>query len=343
MKRIDYVDFAKGIGIVLVVLGHCVSTNTSIGRWIFSFHMPLFFFLSGFCLDNSKYTNFKSLFLKRIQQLIIPYVSFVVILVSLQALFFGDGTFITALYVQFKRFISDGGIGATWFLPVLFFSELVYFLCLKLVACSKLFLFILLVSLSIVGNILHSLELDLPFSLSAVLPAVLFYGFGNILNGTIQEAMRKFGNKRMLLLIPILGLLTVVLSIVINPAINMCLNRMTPYFLGYLGAFTGICLIFLMSNFLARFSKKSFFLDQSKIVIKYLGLNTLSILAFHMFFIGLSSGFVKPMIGSYFMYKIVEQIVVWFLIYLSIQTINKYFPWLIGKKKLKFDNTLTLS
>ena len=61
-KRLTYVDIAKGIGIFLVVVGHCIpdatsSTGISIGfyRWlhdvIYSFHMPLFSFCQGlWCL-----------------------------------------------------------------------------------------------------------------------------------------------------------------------------------------------------------------------------------------------------------------------------------------------------
>lgn len=46
-KRLDWVDIAKGIAIILMVLGHEVG-NRSIYALIFSFHMPLFFILSGY-------------------------------------------------------------------------------------------------------------------------------------------------------------------------------------------------------------------------------------------------------------------------------------------------------
>lgn len=47
MRRSTFIDIAKGIGIILVVLGH-LDTNGQISREvIYSFHMPLFFLLSG--------------------------------------------------------------------------------------------------------------------------------------------------------------------------------------------------------------------------------------------------------------------------------------------------------
>ena len=42
--RSNFIDIVKGIGIFLVVLGH---QNTILTQEIYSFHMPLFFFLSG--------------------------------------------------------------------------------------------------------------------------------------------------------------------------------------------------------------------------------------------------------------------------------------------------------
>ncbi len=58
-KRLYWVDFAKGVGIVLVVFGHvwrgvhsagiAIPENVFAGvdRWIYGFHMPLFFFIAG--------------------------------------------------------------------------------------------------------------------------------------------------------------------------------------------------------------------------------------------------------------------------------------------------------
>lgn len=57
--RLDYIDVARGMAMGLVVLGHCYgSVGAPVNRFILSFHMPLFFFLSGlFC----KCENIRSL------------------------------------------------------------------------------------------------------------------------------------------------------------------------------------------------------------------------------------------------------------------------------------------
>lgn len=43
-ERVIWVDWAKAIGICLVVLGHYMLPNTDVRGYIFMFHMPLFFF-----------------------------------------------------------------------------------------------------------------------------------------------------------------------------------------------------------------------------------------------------------------------------------------------------------
>ena len=47
-KRIDWIDIAKGIAILLVIIGHTVKFGSMTRNFIFSFHMPLFFILSGY-------------------------------------------------------------------------------------------------------------------------------------------------------------------------------------------------------------------------------------------------------------------------------------------------------
>lgn len=45
-NRIEWIDMAKGYGVILVILGHFGLEK--LGYWIYSFHMPLFFFLAGY-------------------------------------------------------------------------------------------------------------------------------------------------------------------------------------------------------------------------------------------------------------------------------------------------------
>jgi len=56
-KRIEWADTLKAIGIFFVVLGHNV-LPAEMYKYIFSFHVPLFFFISGYLFFPEKFRNF---------------------------------------------------------------------------------------------------------------------------------------------------------------------------------------------------------------------------------------------------------------------------------------------
>lgn len=65
------VDIAKGLGIFLVVWGHCLHNNNVLHDVIYLFHMPLFFFLSGFFIKRD---SFMTCFRKRSKRLLQPFI-----------------------------------------------------------------------------------------------------------------------------------------------------------------------------------------------------------------------------------------------------------------------------
>lgn len=86
-SRIDWVDIAKGIGIVLVVVGHTLRglANADLMAWtpvprfvdqfIYSFHMPLFFLLSGLFLTRSvSKLSFTQFLADKCRTILYPYV-----------------------------------------------------------------------------------------------------------------------------------------------------------------------------------------------------------------------------------------------------------------------------
>ncbi len=68
--RIDWIDMLKGLGIILVVFGHTAHAKDTIRILIYSFHMPMFFIISGYLFKTKdKYKNF----LKKFMTLLLPY------------------------------------------------------------------------------------------------------------------------------------------------------------------------------------------------------------------------------------------------------------------------------
>ena len=51
-NRINAIDIAKGIGIILVIVGHALPSDSPIRIFVYTFHMPLFFILAGMVLKS---------------------------------------------------------------------------------------------------------------------------------------------------------------------------------------------------------------------------------------------------------------------------------------------------
>ncbi len=125
-KRIQYIDIAKGIGILLVVLGHndLSAYHPMLHRFIYAFHMPLFFFLSGIFFNPDR--DFKTLVKKRFDGLIKPLI-FSLLLIYGISVFFGKMSFATAGGRLLKSLYLTGPYlnwVQLWFLPLLFLVNL---------------------------------------------------------------------------------------------------------------------------------------------------------------------------------------------------------------------------
>lgn len=124
-KRLDYLDMAKGVGIFLVVLGHIEYLEESTMRFIYSFHMPLFFIIGGiltFEKANGNLSPGESM-KKRARGTMVPYFSFSLILLTMRVFeYFIQPEFITGREIlrQVVDSVTGYGLHTLWFLPVYF-------------------------------------------------------------------------------------------------------------------------------------------------------------------------------------------------------------------------------
>lgn len=118
-ERCEYADIAKSIAIYLVILGHTLPDNTSLKVVIYSFHMPLFFIISGFFIKNSEITfgQYHKLISKKFFALIVPYLLWGAIYMSLDV-----KNMLFLVYGSWKTIMATGGLSSLWFLPVLFIA-----------------------------------------------------------------------------------------------------------------------------------------------------------------------------------------------------------------------------
>ena len=141
-ERFRAVDLAKGIGIILVVLGHSLKQTEVDAKWIrvlvcliYSFHMPLFFMLSGFLarkiLRMETYRERLLYIRDRAVRLLIPYfvIGFCYIPVKLKLSAYAVKPF--TLGDSLKLLIGQNPDVSLWFLYVLFVISLICALCVN--------------------------------------------------------------------------------------------------------------------------------------------------------------------------------------------------------------------
>ena len=135
MQRKTYLDSLKGFGICLVVLGHVIPDSfTKAESWIYSFHMPLFFIVSGMLLQTiDRETDSRAFLTRRLRTILWPYFTFCVIYAAMVFLQIPLGLKDMHYYIFdfLKELVLLEGYGALWFLPTLFLSQMLFLSVLK--------------------------------------------------------------------------------------------------------------------------------------------------------------------------------------------------------------------
>lgn len=130
MQRNLSLDIAKGIGIILVVLGHGYSSENPFYYWIGSFHMPLLFLVTGIVYrirgDHHSFSDFP--WKRKLYTMLVPYLIWAVITqFFLGTLNIVGGASAKEVFTTAFLQIIRGNSGFLWFLPALFLGELLFY------------------------------------------------------------------------------------------------------------------------------------------------------------------------------------------------------------------------
>lgn len=210
-KRLKWIDAVKGIGIILVLIGHCQIKG--VNEYLY-FHMPLFYIISGYCWNEKKYSEieFKPYFVMKFKSYIIPYLK----ISGWSFLFFGilfqlwDKGFTEEYLEQILKYIfgiliySRGDTewlpkcSPLWFLTTLFFAEVFFYLLKKTKYCL---LYVILVGF--IGYLCSLLGKYFPWNIDNACTAIPFLYIGFSL-----KKMDLCNRKKNLVFFPIIILLS---------------------------------------------------------------------------------------------------------------------------------------
>lgn len=147
MERDYSFDFLKGILIILVVLGHALQCYYNEECWynpifniIYTFHMPLFMFVSGYFFQSCLRKSFTELFMNRCKRLVLPTIIYTsIILCSFLIINNFKINTLWDIYMIMKTY---------WYLICLFILTIIYYVFFKTSQELK-FILVLLYILSV--------------------------------------------------------------------------------------------------------------------------------------------------------------------------------------------------
>ena len=246
-NRIGYIDMSKGLAIILVIIGHSSFVPNNAKLLLYAFHIPLFFFLSGFTLNVRKYETFSGYCLNKVKSLVVPFFllnSFVFlfqlfVMYPDQVLSFNILHFIKQLLLSDRLHIYF----QLWFLNVLFLSHVFsYFILKRRWNVSQWVIIILsLLVLVYLGQKVYNREYYLIWNIDLVPVALIFILLGVWTKNNLHQLEKYFS----IYFLPI-GLILTNYSSKLNyrvsdyQIVDLYYQQIGNHFLFYIAAISGI-------------------------------------------------------------------------------------------------------
>ncbi len=311
-NRIALFDIVRVITAYLVIFGHLLPKDNLRG-FIYLFHMPLFFLVSGIL---HKQVDFKTEFIKSAKVIIIPFVSFLIIPTIIDSFIIGPHESFDWLKWSINSTIKSGPIFTNWvlwFLVVLFNIKLIANLILRISPIAWFFIWIFGYWIS--GKFNY-------FFFAQTIMAIPFFILGFYAKKYIVSIMsiKKYYN----ILISILAILLMACIYHYNGkvSVNMCLygsfdNTVIRILLFYIGALLGIYAIFSLST-----------LFKGNKTFTYLANSLITIMCAQYIFIDL----LQPVSNDLGLFgKSLMSLFIMLLCFIVHQIIIKYTPQILGK------------
>jgi fucose 4-O-acetylase-like acetyltransferase len=169
--RIEFIDFLKGFGIFCVLWGHSIHHlagvvdfwENTVYKFIYSFHMPLFFIISGFFFNSSLKLNFSDFLRKKALQLLLPWFIWCILLGISQLINYDNGNLDFFLIIK-NIFYSF----RFWFIRELFISYFITYICYRIFK-RKIFSYFFSVCFVLFAPLCYLQSFYLPFFIIGII------------------------------------------------------------------------------------------------------------------------------------------------------------------------------
>ena len=330
-ERIHWIDIAKGIAILCVFIGHTMSVPEGIRDWVYFFHMPAFFFLSGYCFSNRR----------KIGEFIVNKLKTIVLPIFTLGL---GGSVLVALMMQFIKheavdwkwiflnpIVQYGEHSLLWYLAALFVVMLVFYGLTKLLKDN---LSVLIIVSFVLGFgsycFIKFVGATVPWSIDTALVALPFVASGYSMKKADRSA--QFGKAWVLIVSFVVCIVSGVVNSVFFGTVEMHTNLYGNILLFYVSALAG-CIMVCSASMLIKENK----------LLEYFGRNSLIFYAFEPIqyftnFLLKTFGFLDADNPNKLICSVVSIFAIVFITAASCVVaaiVNNMFPFLVGKKKEK--------
>lgn len=329
-KRIEWIDLCKGIGILSMICGH-IGLPYFADKYIHAWNMPIFFILSGYLYKQ--YKN-KEIMLKKSKSLLIPYISFALILYVCSCIknILVNDTDLVKQFIDIFTYNTMGDLpfgNSIWFLTCIFFVEVIFNFLKNFSKNEKILAgFILLICTA--GYLLSIYNIRFIWGIDSALISIGFYYVGYMIKKLNKWNVIRKLNKVKLPNIIVIFIISTIL-IFVNGYVNIRTVKYSNIMLFYFnGIITSIMIIkvakyFIYKNILKRIIN----------AIIYIGSNSLIYLVFNQFFIYITKQFFYIFFNSKIIVCGISFITTLILLTISAKIINFRLSFLLGKFNCK--------
>lgn len=243
-NRIQWIDTYRGLGILLVIFAH-LYPNSRIEAHVYSFHMFLFYFLSGYLFKKSD-IKISEYIKKKICGLIIPFLFWDAISTIIEIILNRN---VKASLLRMITYNGDLCWNAPiWFLLTTFWVSIIFFVLDRYILKTSLST-IILMCLSLV--ISYFINTNLPLELDTIALGLFFYVCGvKAKEYNITDIL----NKQRLIILPLSLIFSIILSQV-NIRISVHNSVYGNFPICILSGISGVLLYYFIAQYLQRFKK----------------------------------------------------------------------------------------
>lgn len=275
IKRDLSIDISKGIGILLIILGHLPNIPPELKKIIYSFHVPMFFIISGYLYNKAKYQNFtlKEFAVFKFKRLMIPYFfigfsCFLLFGIIMPAVVHGiDSQFYSDAINYFFGLIYSYGSpkymawsSPLWFMTCTFVTEIIFYLINK----YSDHIYISIFGTVLIGYFYNLfLGFRLPWNIDIAFIAVGFMYVGQLIRNS--NLLNKLFNLKYSMVL----LLLFILSIYFNVKIDLNMRNYGIIILTFCSSISGSLLVINLSKLIKNNSLLIYFGSNSLYMMGY--------------------------------------------------------------------------